>query len=319
MTLIGSIAKVWSRGLPVAVGIRGPLAAMLVPWLLGASPILADSELFREGFERAHWFSTWGLEVEPKNTRVVRDDSANDFESLDGGALQVRIPKGEHRGIGNLGLRAKSVLGSDPDELYLRYYLRFGSDWQPSANGKLPGFGGTYGAGGWGGKRSTGFNGWSARGYYRPLADGRIAIGSYVYHEDMEGNFGTAWLWTAAQAQGLERNRWYCIEQHLRLNRPGERDGLLEAWIDGLKVFTRTGIRFRDTASLGIEKIWMNVYHGGKDPAPRDLTLYLDDVVVATRYIGPKHESELLQAEAGRKERRIESSKIQGSGQNDFP
>jgi hypothetical protein len=39
--------------------------------------------------------------------------------------------------------------------------------------------------------------------------------------------------------------------------------------------------------TLKIEQIWMNVYHGGTTPSPRDQHLYVDNVVVAKKYIGP--------------------------------
>jgi hypothetical protein len=45
-------------------------------------------------------------------------------------------------------------------------------------------------------------------------------------------------------------------------------------------------VRVRDVDALRIEKVWMNVYHGGTAKAPRDLTLYLDNVVVAEQRIG---------------------------------
>ena len=38
---------------------------------------------------------------------------------------------------------------------------------------------------------------------------------------------------------------------------------------------------------LKIEQIWMNVYDGGTTPSPRDQHLYVDNVVVAKKYIGP--------------------------------
>jgi hypothetical protein len=43
----------------------------------------------------------------------------------------------------------------------------------------------------------------------------------------------------------------------------------------------------RDVPDIRIEKIWMNVYHGGVTPSPADLHLYIDNVVIARRYIGP--------------------------------
>lgn len=48
----------------------------------------------------------------------------------------------------------------------------------------------------------------------------------------------------------------------------------------------RTNLRFRDVDRLKIESIWVNVYHGGTRPAPADLHLYLDNMVIARQPIG---------------------------------
>jgi hypothetical protein len=41
------------------------------------------------------------------------------------------------------------------------------------------------------------------------------------------------WVWNRDGFAGLENNRWYCLEQHARLNTPGKNDGLLRGWVDG--------------------------------------------------------------------------------------
>ena len=76
----------------------------------------------------------------------------------------------------------------------------------------------------------------------------------------------------------------------MRLNTPGEDNGILQAWVDGQLVFERTDLRFRDTRDLKIESVWFNVYHGGLERAPHDLGLYIDNVVIARKYIGPMSE-----------------------------
>ncbi len=43
-----------------------------------------------------------------------------------------------------------------------------------------------------------------------------------------------------------------------------------------------------DTEALKIEQVWMNVYHGGTKPSPYDQHLYIDNVVIARKYIGPR-------------------------------
>jgi hypothetical protein len=61
----------------------------------------------------------------------------------------------------------------------------------------------------------------------------------------------------------------------------------LRVWIDGALAFSKKDIRFRDSAALKVESVWLNVYHGGVEKADRDLTLYIDNLVIARRYIGP--------------------------------
>ena len=46
-------------------------------------------------------------------------------------------------------------------------------------------------------------------------------------------------------------------------------------------------LRYRNVASLKIERVWMNVYHGGKLPSDRDVHLYIDNVVISRQYVGP--------------------------------
>jgi hypothetical protein len=112
-------------------------------------------------------------------------------------------------------------------------------------------------------------------------------IGTYAYHADMEEDFGDTWDWSSNGRALLARNRWYCIEQYFKVNQPGRKDGILRAWVDGLPVYERTGIRVRDIPSIKIEQIWMNVYYGGASPSPAELHLFIDNVVIARKYIGP--------------------------------
>ena len=105
----------------------------------------------------------------------------------------------------------------------------------------------------------------------------------------MRGKYGDNFRFKPA----LEHGRWYCIEQYCKLNslgakgERGKNDGILRGWIDGNLALEKTDIRFRDVDSLKIEDIWVNVYHGGETPVPReDIHLYLDNMVIARKPIG---------------------------------
>lgn len=43
-------------------------------------------------------------------------------------------------------------------------------------------------------------------------------------------------------SQTIADNRWYCIEDHQKVNTPGVADGIGEIWVDGVKVLTRLDI-----------------------------------------------------------------------------
>lgn len=47
----------------------------------------------------------------------------------------------------------------------------------------------------------------------------------------------------------LQDNRWYCIETHEVVNTPGVANGVAEAWVDGVKVLTRTDIIWQRAGS----------------------------------------------------------------------
>lgn len=249
--------------------------------------------LFAADFESSQWSKRWSRAAKMEVMDVVAADPDRKFRPLSGKALRVRIAEGA-TGAMNTLYKFQKETGSEPQQMYFRYYLRLADDWnQTVQGGKLPGFSGTYGTAGWGGRKSNGRNGWSARGKFsltipddNPLA-GTTPIGTYCYHADMEGFYGTNWIWQNDYRGFLENNRWYALEQYLKLNTPGEKDGILRAWVDGRLAFEKTDIRFRHVEELKIEQLWMNVYHGGTRPSPYDQHLFIDNVVIARKYIGP--------------------------------
>lgn len=249
--------------------------------------------VFATRFESPHWDEEWSRLGKGSRAEQASDAEGNGYEPFDGKSLKVTIPAG-----GTLGLELRydfrKKVGREPEEMYFRYYLRFGDNWDPVKDGgKLPGFAGTYGRAGWGQRQTNGANGWSARGAFarrRPgyiAMEGKTGIGSYVYHAEMKQPSGDFWGWNLGPSGVLDKNRWYSIEQYVKLNDPDQPNGILRAWVDGYLVFERSDVRFRTVPDLRIEVLWMNVYHGGTTPAPHDMVLYVDNVVIARKYIGP--------------------------------
>lgn len=249
--------------------------------------------LFFADFEAADWAKAWSQAAPEEAISTVAADPPRKFEPLQGKALCAFLAKGKNTALNTLW-KFKKQTGAEPEEIFFRYYLRLGNDWNQTVDGgKMPGLSGTYGKAGWGGRGSKGTDGWSARGAFgrsiaegNPLA-GRHPIGTYCYHADQSGPYGDIWLWKIGYRGFLENNRWYCIEQYLKLNTPGEKNGILRGWVDGLPAFEKTDIRFRLTDQLKIEQVWMNVYHGGTALSPSDQHLFIDNVVIARKHIGP--------------------------------
>lgn len=242
--------------------------------------------IFSCDFESDDWYKKFGMRNKPGRVESVLSDSERKFEPLTGRAIRVKVDQGDHYGT-SIMYRFKDQIGAEPEQIYFRYYLRFADDWDPARGGKLPGISGTYNRAGWGGRPSNGSNGWSARGQFNGQRNGKTPIGYYCYHADMRGRYGSGWIWDTEKRGYLENNRWYCIEQYVKMNTPGRNDGILRGWVNGQPAFEKADVRMRDVDTLKIEAVWLNVYLGGTWTAKSDHHLYIDDVVIARDYIGP--------------------------------
>ena len=179
-----------------------------------------------------------------------------------------------------------------PSEVYFRYYLKLNDNYQCAVEGKkLPGIAGRYGywnslgtdkgyyqvVNGNGGSPTKGtkivgsaypggfyYSGWSMRHIAwagptdnNPYGD-RVAAGTYAYHAAMTGFYGDTWRWGTPSIGWIiyEPERWYCIEQYVKMNTlSGPYDALGNAcrerrWhparrIDGVMVFEKKDIVFR--------------------------------------------------------------------------
>lgn len=261
----------------------------------------ADGRVYMvEDFEDENFIFRFSGAQQSKPLDLVGSEFKEDgFLPLSGKALKVQIDEGERIGL-NLHYRFQDHYGMEPEEANFRYYIRIGDGWETVQGGKFPGLAGTYEgkpyAGGWGGRSSDGDNGWSARTYFSEVVPGNnpetgnVPVGTYLYHGDMTDQYGEPQQWDGGNGLGiLERNRWYAVEQHVKLNTPGQNDGVVKVWIDGQPVMHKTDINFRNAGNdhIKIESAWLDVYHGGTAYADRTIRVFIDNMVVATDYIGP--------------------------------
>lgn len=119
----------------------------------------------------------------------------------------------------------------------------------------------------------------------------------YTYWHEMQTKWGSVYN---GRQDLIRPGRWYCVEAMLRANsRPELADGEQAFWVDGELYGRFEGFRWRTTDDLKINTFWLMFYNTdqpaqhNKDPRPdsRVMEVWFDDVVIATKYIGPIHEA----------------------------
>jgi hypothetical protein len=80
--------------------------------------------------------------------------------------------------------------------------------------------------------------------------------------------------------------KWFCVEMHVKLNDPGESNGVQEFWIDGELEARREGLNFVGTyTDYSINAIFFENYWN--EGSPKEQERYFDNIVVSRSYIGP--------------------------------
>jgi hypothetical protein len=264
------------------------------------------------------WSSTPQRAINPNtNTTYARGSIlAGANESFSNKRLAMKGAGGE----GGQGMDAQY------DELYSQYHLYLESDYGSNTDGiKIPAMGGqfgywrTYNGGYWqmttgnGGYPGTGLkvnNGgrWDYEGHsvrivtsLRPADNSAYAdlyaLNLYPYNLDQNGPFPA---FEQFPYVAIQKNNWYAIDLYMKQNSmSGTRDaignystanpdGAYKVWINGYPAFSKTDFRWRKHPEFGVEGLWLDVYHGGVQPAPYDMHYRLDRVSVAKSYIGPQ-------------------------------
>lgn len=229
----------------------------------------------------------------------------------DGRARVVTDPGLVHTGAGAYEFLAPANSGSASgsgatlyfgpqghDVVYFRRYLRFAPDYdQGNLNHTGGGLTGVAGSDPWAGMGQAGIRptgadrftvsleAWKDWGRYK--APGYFFF--YTYWMDMtqdpDGNYwGNFFQPPPEQRLVPERGRWYCLEQMIRVNDPGQANGEMAAWIDGELHIHASGFRWRTTADVRLKRAGFGIYIHA---ATKDNRVWYDDIVLSTGYIGP--------------------------------
>lgn len=179
------------------------------------------------------------------------------------------------------------------EEAVLQYRVKFADDFVWATGGKLPGLGGAStpnGAqpAGCTQNQNTIENAFSCRLMWRSNTAHTQPpyLIVYDYLPNRETRCGGN---TRLGDLKLERNTWYTVKQYLKLNTPGQENGVLKMYIDGELLVDLDDVMFRlsGKGSVKINSVVMHTYRGGNRSddwwqSPQDDYVYFDDFKVWT-------------------------------------
>lgn len=276
-----------------------PARSLASKYPLDAGIAKDPAVLFADNFETGE-MKKW----DEKRGRVVLSE---DRPNAGRWCVQMPMERGKNTG----GDAIKWFLPG-ADKVYARFYVRFSPDYQYNhhfvtllanqRNNKWSAFGkagdkpdGTY--------YSSGMEPAFAWGKNPPPGE----VNLYSYFLDMEPDRKLNKYWGNAffppgpdkgRAAGTSRvipplDRWQCWEFMMQANSaPDKSDGKQALWVDGKLAGEFTGIRWRSDLDLKVNCLWLQHYgYDGGDPTRQfgkeSQSVWFDDVVVATEYIGP--------------------------------
>lgn len=224
-------------------------------------------------------------------TRYAKGPDEGRIEIVTNGYLgqggRVLYPSFSHS-TGDSGNTWETNLFASEEHLFMAYWVKLDDDFQCVKGGKLPGFAGSE-------SFPHGEYSWSARLMWRE--DCRL---EWYLHDfalsDLQGNdpYRVFWDDNGIHAK-LIPGQWHHLELMIRLNTPGQRDGRLQGWLDGVMVsddFENSGIRGSGQGDVKINELFFSTFFGGSS-APvtqwqptEDVYATFDEFTVATQRIG---------------------------------
>jgi hypothetical protein len=118
------------------------------------------------------------------------------------------------------------------------------------------------------------------------VAPNNRSVYSFVdYQYDAESGNGFGAIHNMGNAM-LKAGQWYVIEQHIKLNTPGQSNGVGEVFLNGNLVWSSHNKRFRNAADTRIDMLHVNVYHGGTKTPSHPIHYRIAKIAVSSSYIG---------------------------------
>ncbi len=195
----------------------------------------------------------------------IREEGGNRF-------MRSCYPEGKvgPENAGNLWAVNISDAGN---EINLSCRVRFVGNFDFVRSGKLAGIcGGTCACGG--NAQNPNQEGWNFRDVWTRNGGGE----AYLYYPGQSGTYGDAIAWSS----GFTRGQWTTLKTRIRLNTPGQNDGVVQNSRDGQLVLDRQDARIRQNASTGFDRFLLISFFGGATSdfaASKDEYIDFDDFV----------------------------------------
>jgi hypothetical protein len=254
--------------------------------------------LFHDDFESGATGSQWDDVKRRKGRGATDTTDPFSVETDKAIARGKQSAKAQLRKDGHEDATLTKFLKPGHDELFMRHYVRYGADYGYHGHGGS-GFMADAGKGNFkgAGKAPDGDKHfWATLEPIGPRAwDPPGALIFYAYwwkmKPDGRGNHWGNWFQPKPD-QVPRRETWTCVEWRVKANAAGKDDGELDCWIDGKQRGEFRKIDWRSTDQLKINSVQLSLW---LEPASYDRaaggttrTVWYDDVVVATKLIGPK-------------------------------
>ncbi|MFP4661544.1 MAG: polysaccharide lyase [Halanaerobiales bacterium] len=208
---------------------------------------------------------SWIDGIEEGRANIVKDSNLSKILNKTANNSDMRISnysnvlectyKEKKFGPHEAGVQWKSPLRPQ-DEYYLEYRLRFDENFEWVRGGKLPGLAG--------GSTPTGGHpepdGFSSRYMWR--SNGEYEL--YLYWAGQSSIYGDMIKPGVFFSKGV----WHNLKQYVKLNNPGEDNGIIELWLDGEKIYIRDDFKFRLlNRNWQIDCFLFSTFYGGNDPS----------------------------------------------------
>ena len=181
------------------------------------------------------------------------------------------------------------------EEAFLSYRVKFENGFDFVRGGKLPGLAG--GSAPSGSTPADGVRGWTGRLMWRTNFRGESGFPeqstthgiSYAKHVhsgfDQDGRQEDRVFWTEEDETDttMVADVWYTIRQRIRMNTPGERDGIIQIWLDNRLVLDQDNIQFRNIPDLAIDHFFFSTFFGGGDAwrSSKHEVIFFDDFKIS--------------------------------------